>query len=75
MFLEKNLNIEKTNKLPEEYYSEAVTQFANIKSDFYEVNCIPKNKSFQKPENFEQFLKERKSLIYNTIKDSLIYSE
>jgi uncharacterized protein with ParB-like and HNH nuclease domain len=75
MFLEKNLNIEKTNILPEEYFSEAEAQFADIESDFYEVNCIPKEKSLQKPENFDQFLKERKSLIYNIIKYSLMYSE
>lgn len=74
MFLEKNLNIEKTNKLPKEYFEEAENQYASIESDFYQVNCIPTDNKLHIPENFEDFVKERKKMIYDTIKDSLIYS-
>ena len=73
MFLEKNLNINKTNKLPEDYFKEAEDQYSNLDYDFYETNCIPTDSSLYKPENFEEFVKERRKLIFNSLKDVLKY--
>lgn len=73
MFLEKNLNIEKTNKLPEEYFEQAENEYANINFDFYEINCIPTDSDLRIPQKFTDFLNERRSLIYSIIKDSLVY--
>lgn len=73
MFLEKGLNINKTNKLPEDYFREAKDQYSNLDYDFYETNCIPRDFNLHKPENFEDFVKERRKLIFDSLKDVLKY--
>jgi len=69
MFLEKSLNISKKNRLPEDYFPEAVTE----QPDFYRRNFVLPSSKLHKPENFEQFVNERREMIFTTIKDVLKY--
>ena len=70
MFLEKSLNIDKTNKLPEVYFPEALKQ----QSSFYDRNFIPSKKALHKPENFLKFVEDRRGKLADIIKNVLIYS-
>lgn len=69
MFLEKSLNISKNNRLPEDYFPEAIKEQA----DFYDRNFICADPKLHKPEKFEQFVNERREIIFTTIKDVLQY--
>ena len=69
MFLEKMLNIYKTNKLPEVYFREALQS----QPDFFERNFIPKNSRLHRPQNFEKFVEERREIIYDIIKQVMRY--
>jgi uncharacterized protein with ParB-like and HNH nuclease domain len=69
MFLEKTLNIDKYNKMPEEYFPAAV----NDQPDFFTRNLIPSDPSLHKPEKFEDFVNARKAMIFKIINDTLIY--
>ena len=69
MFLEKSLNISKKNRLPEEYFPEAVKQ----QPDFYERNFSAPDPVLHKPENFEKFVDERRKTIFRTIQNVLQY--
>lgn len=71
MFLEKSLNISKRNKLPEDYFSEAL----NEQPEFYERNFVPNNSQLHKPEKFEEFVNRRRDMIFDTIKEVLKYHE
>jgi hypothetical protein len=69
MFLEKNINIEKSDKLPGEYFPAAINQ----QDDFLRRNAIPDNKRLEKPENFIEFIIERRKLIFSIVQQCLIY--
>ena len=69
MFLEKLLNIDKGYMLPEEYFPLALNQ----QNDFFERNFIPKDSQLHKPDKFETFVEERRTLIHETIKSVLVY--
>jgi len=71
MLLEKSLNIDKTNKLPEIYFSEAVTEQA----DFFRRNMIPSQPEYHKPEKFKEFVEVRRGMILDTIKSVLSYQD
>ncbi len=71
MFLEKTLNITKRNKLPEEYFSNALKE----QPDFYERNFIPIDIKLHKPEKFPEFVDIRRNMIFSTIKKILEYRE
>jgi len=69
MFLEKSLNISKTNKLPDEYFPFAI----KIIPEFYERNFIPNDLSLHKPEKFKEFVDKRREMILCSIKEVLKY--
>lgn len=71
MFLEKSLNISKTNVLPEDYFPQALRE----RPDFYERYLIPNNTRLHKPEKFEEFLDTRRGKIFETIRRTLVYQE
>lgn len=71
MLLEKTLNISKRNKLPEDYFPEALKE----QPDFYTRNFIPDDPQLHKPEKFEEFVNRRRDIIFNTIKEVLKYHE
>lgn len=70
MFLEKTLNIDKTNKLPEVYFPEAIKE----QSDFLDRNFIPSENSLHKPDNFRKFLDERRKKLFDVIENVLVYN-
>jgi len=69
MFLEKTLNIYKTNKLPQYYFREAKIN----KLDFFKRNFIPEDSRLHRPENFEKFVNKRRDMIYEILKQVLKY--
>lgn len=69
MFLEKSLNISKLNKLPEEYFPEAV----KAEKDFFDRNAIPHSSKLHKPEKFQDFVTERRKTLHNIITGVLQY--
>ncbi len=69
MLLEKSLNIEKTNLLPEVYFPEALKQ----QPDFLERNFVPTKTIYHKPDKFKEFVDARRALILDTIKNVLTY--
>lgn len=69
MFLEKSLNTSKTNRLPEDYFPEAIKE----QPTFYERNFIPNDSKFHKPENLAQFVTERRQRMLAVVKDVLVY--
>jgi len=69
MFLEKSLNISKNDKLPREYFPEAI----KIMPDFYKRHLIPEDSSLHEPKKFKEFVDKRRENIYNTIKEVLKY--
>jgi hypothetical protein len=69
MLLEKSLNIEKTNILPEAYFPEALKQ----QPDFYKRNLIPLQASLHKPEKFSNFVAERRQMMLDVTKQVLTY--
>lgn len=71
MFLEKILNIYKTNKLPQYYFRDA----KKYQSDFFNRNFIPEESRFHKPENFEKFVNRRREKIYEILKQVLQYQD
>jgi hypothetical protein len=70
MYLEKSLNIDKTNILPEEYFPKALKQ----QKDFLSRNFIPTNKVLHKPEKFAKFVQERRAMIFDVIQEVLKYN-
>ncbi|MCW3998883.1 MAG: DUF262 domain-containing protein [Candidatus Bathyarchaeota archaeon] len=71
MFLEKTLNIQKTAIMPEEYFPQAIAE----QPDFLKRNCIPENPELHKPENFERFVNTRRKMIYDIVREILVYRE
>lgn len=71
MFLEKTLNIEKTNRMPEEYFSEAVKD----QPEFYTRNLIPVDPELHKPENFQKFVDGRRGAIFEIVNSTLVYHD
>ncbi|MGZ4864497.1 MAG: DUF4268 domain-containing protein [Halobacteriota archaeon] len=71
MLLEKTLNINKTNKLPERYFSEALQE----QPEFYARNLIPSDPSLHQSEHFQEFVEARRALILETIKRVLVYTD
>jgi uncharacterized protein with ParB-like and HNH nuclease domain len=71
MFLEKSLNISKTNKLPDEYFKEAI----KLRKDFLKTNYIPNSSPLHKPEKFEKFVRVRRQKIFDTLEQILIYQD
>lgn len=69
MFLDKSLNIEKTNIMPEIYFPLALKQ----QSEFYKRNLIPSDSRLHKPNSFKAFVKTRRDIMLNTIKQVLVY--
>lgn len=69
MFLEKAFNIEKTNKMPEEYFPEAIKD----QPEFFQRNLIPADTALHKPENFEEFVNQRRKLIFDIVQHTLTY--
>jgi len=70
MFLEKTLNIDKTNKLPEVYFPEAIKE----QGDFLDRNFIPSKNSLHKPDNFSKFVDERRKKLFDVIENVLVYN-
>ncbi|MCW4045222.1 MAG: DUF262 domain-containing protein [Candidatus Bathyarchaeota archaeon] len=71
MFLEKTLNIQKTNRMPEDYFPEAIAE----QPDFFRRNLIPTNPELHKPENFSEFVNTRREMIFNIIRNVLVYRD
>lgn len=71
MFLEKSLNVDKTNTLPETYFPQAFKE----QPDFYKRNLIPSDSRLHKPDNFKEFVEVRRDMIYETVKRALVYQE
>jgi uncharacterized protein with ParB-like and HNH nuclease domain len=71
MFLEKTLNIEKTNRMPEEYFPDAVKD----QPEFFTRNIIPPDPDLHKPEKFEDFVNRRRNGIFEIVKSVLIYHD
>ena len=71
MFLEKSLNVDKTNILPETYFPQAL----NEQPDFYKRNLISSDSRLHKPDNFKEFVEVRGDMIYETIKRVLVYQD
>jgi len=71
MLLEKTLNINKTNKLPKDYFEEAVKQ----QPEFYERHRIPSDPTLHQPTHFEEFVEARRELLLDTIKRVLVYRD
>jgi hypothetical protein len=69
MFLDKSLNIEKKDKLPEEYFEAAI----NEQEDYLARNMIPEDKRLLKPENFEDFILKRRKEIFDIVRQILNY--
>ena len=69
MLLEKSLNIDKTNKMPEDYFPEAVKE----QLDFFERHLIPPDKALHEPSEFEAFVDARRKLLLDAIKQVLLY--
>lgn len=69
MFLEKSLNISKKNRLPEDYFPEAIKE----QHEFYKRNFISSDPLLHKPENFEKFVSWRRQTVYDTIRKVLKY--
>ncbi|MDA8405241.1 MAG: DUF262 domain-containing protein [Deltaproteobacteria bacterium] len=69
MFLEKTLNIEKRDKLPEVFFPDAIKESPN----FLEDNFIPTEPRLQDPDNFEEFVEKRRMLMLDTIREVLTY--
>jgi uncharacterized protein with ParB-like and HNH nuclease domain len=71
MFLEKTLNIEKTNIMPEKYFPQAIAE----QPEFFKRNFIPVDPELHKPEKFVEFVNKRREMIFETIKTLLVYRE
>ena len=71
MFLEKSLNVDKTNILPETYFPQALIE----QPDFYKRNLISSDSRLHKPDNFKEFVEVRRDMMYETIKRVLVYQE
>ena len=71
MFLEKTLNIDKTNNLPEVYFPLALAQ----KPDFYIRNTIPTDSALHKVDKFPDFIDKRREKMLENIKEILVYSQ
>jgi len=71
MFLEKSLNIDKTNILPETYFPQALKE----QPDFYKRNLIPSDSRLHKPDNFKEFRNTRRDMMFETIKGILVYQD
>ncbi len=71
MFLEKSLNVDKTNTLPETYFPQAFKE----QPDFYKRNLIPSDSRLHKPDNFKEFVEVRRDMIYETVKRALVYQD
>ena len=69
MILEKSLNIDKTNIMPEIYFPEALKQ----QPDFFKRNMIPDNSGLYKHDKFKDFVEARRGMILNTMKSILVY--
>lgn len=69
MILEKSLNIDKTNLMPEVYFPEALKQ----QPDFFKRNMIPTKSEYHKPDKFKDFVEARRAMILDTIKQVLSY--
>ena len=69
MILEKSLNIDKTNLMPEVYFPEALKQ----QPDFFKRNMIPTKSEYHKPDKFKDFVEARRGMILATIKQVLSY--
>ena len=69
MFLEKSLNISKTNVLPKDYFKEAV----KAQKDFFDRNAIPHSSKLHKPEKFQDFITKRRKTLYDIIISVLKY--
>jgi hypothetical protein len=71
MFLEKSLNIEKRDKLPKEYFRIAKRE----QKDYLTRNTIPEDRRLHDPENFEDFVIERRKMIFEILKQILRYQD
>ncbi len=71
MFLEKSLNVDKTNILPETYFPQALKE----QPDFYKRHLVPSDSRLHKPDNFGEFVEVRKGMMLNTIKGILAYQD
>lgn len=71
MFLESSLNKSKTDTLPEEYFPQVLKDRPN----FYERYLIPKDRRLHKPGRLDEFVKARRQMIFETIKEVLVYQE
>jgi hypothetical protein len=69
MFLERSLNIDKTNKLPDTYFPDAIRE----QPEFYEKNLIPADPSLHKADLFSEFVHKRRELIYGLVQRRLVY--
>ena len=71
MFLEKTLNIQKTNRMPEEYFPEATKD----QPEFFTRNIVPSDPNLHKPENFVDFLNVRRKGIFEIVSSVLTYRD
>ena len=71
MFLEKSLNVDKTNILPETYFPQAFKE----QPDFYKRNLIPGDSRLHKPDNLKEFVEARRDMMFDTIKGILVYQD
>lgn len=69
MILEKSLNIDKTNLMPEIYFPEALKQ----QPDFFKRNMIPTITELHRPDKFKDFVEGRRGMILDTMKNVLMY--
>ena len=71
MFLEKTLNIEKTNRMPEEYFPEAIRE----QPEFLTRNMIPADPSPHEVERFSDFVQTRRDAILEIVRSVLVYQD